>query len=45
METRGVVALGNRLVGYLHCGLRARRLYDEATAWGSRSDGHTELAA
>ena len=38
-------ALGNRLVGYLHGGLRARRLYDEATAWGSRSDGDTELAA
>ena len=38
-------ALGNRLVGYLHGGLRSRRLYDEATAWGSRSDGDTELAA
>ena len=38
-------ALGNRLVGYLHGGLRARRLYDEATARGSRSDGDTELAA
>ena len=38
-------ALGNRLVGYLHGGLRSRRLYDEATAWESRSDGDTELAA
>ena len=38
-------ALGNRLVGYLHGGLRSRRLYDEATAWGSRSDRDTELAA
>ena len=38
-------ALGNRLVGYLHGCLRARRLYDEAAAWGSRSDGVTELAA
>ena len=37
-------ALGNRLVGYLHGCLRGRELYDEETAWGSRSDD-TELAA
>ena len=37
-------ALANRLVGYLHGGLRSRRFYDEATAWGSRSDD-TEIAA
>ena len=37
-------ALANRLVGYPHGGLRSRRFYDEATAWGSLSDD-TELAA
>ena len=38
-------ALGKPLVAYQHDCLRSRWLCDEATAWGSRSDGDTELAA
>ncbi len=37
-------ALGNRLVGYLHGCLKARRPYDEATAWAHRHD-REQLAA
>jgi hypothetical protein len=35
--------LGNRLVGILHGCLESGSLYDEATAWGHRTQGATAL--
>ncbi len=42
--TRRCALSGNRLVGYLHGCLKARRPYDEATAWAHRHD-REQLAA